>query len=195
VVIENWAMSAIARLGRRWPSRVPALARFIASKVGRSVKTDRSYKVYASQRRVRFTEMEYAIPRAHAAEAVRRVLEIAAAADPPVVFPIEVRFVAGDDSHLSPAHERDTTYIAVHQFEGVAWEGYFRSVEAVMNEYEGRPHWGKRHFQSAETLAARYPHWDAFREVRERLDPEGAFRNEYTDRVLGPVGAPTVESA
>ena len=27
------------------------------------------------------------------------------------------------------------------------------------------------------------------REIQARLDPDGAFSNEYTDRVLGPVGA------
>jgi len=156
--------------------------------VGKTTKVDRSYRVYASERRVRFTEMEYAIPRRDAAEAASRVLEAAERAQPPVGFPIEVRFVAGDDSWLSPAHDRDTAYIAVHQFRGMSWESYFRSVEAIMLEYGGRPHWGKRHFQTAATLSDRYPHWEDFRAVRARLDPDGRFRNHYLDRVLGPVG-------
>jgi L-gulonolactone oxidase len=87
---------------------------------------------------------------------------------------------------LSPAHDRDTTYIAVHQLQGMAWEDYFRSVEAIMTEYGGRPHWGKRHFQTASTLAERYPHWHDFLAARARLDPDGRFRNAYLDRVLGP---------
>jgi L-gulonolactone oxidase len=189
VVLENWALGALSRLGRRSPKRIPGISRFVSSKLGRATKVDRSYRVYASERRVRFTEMEYAIPRRHAAEAVPRVLEAAEAADPAVGFPIEVRFVAGDDAMLSPAHDRDTTYIAVHQFEGMAWEGYFRSVEEVMAGYGGRPHWGKRHFQTAATLAERYPRWGEFAATRAKLDPTGAFRNEYTDRVLGPVDA------
>ena len=186
IVLENWVIGAVARAGRRMPGRIPQLSRFVSSKIGRSTKVDRSYRVFASQRRVRFTEMEYAIPRRHAREAISRVLAAAEAADPPVGFPIEVRFVSGDESWLSPAHDRDTTYIAVHQFRGMAWEGYFRSVEAIMNEYGGRPHWGKRHFQTAATLAERYPHWEDFLAARARLDPEGRFRNAYLDRVLGP---------
>jgi L-gulono-1,4-lactone dehydrogenase len=185
VVAENWVMGGIARLGRARPRRIPELARFVAGRVGRSTTLDRSYRVYASQRRIRFTEMEYAIPRRHAAEAVPAVLEAAESADPGVGFPIEVRFVAGDDSMLSPAFERDTTYVAVHQYRGMAWEPYFRSVEEIMAGYGGRPHWGKRHFQTAETLAERYPAWEDFAAVRERLDPDRAFRNEYLDRVLG----------
>jgi L-gulonolactone oxidase len=186
VVLENWLFGAIARLGRRAPSRVPALSEFVSRQIGNATKQDRSYRVFASQRRVRFNEMEYAIPRRHAAEAVPRVLEAAEAADPPVGFPIEVRFVAGDDAHLSPAHDRDSCYIAVHQYRGMAWEGYFRAVASIMDAYGGRPHWGKRHFQSAATLAERYPRWSEFASLRDRLDPGGAFRNAYTDRVLGP---------
>ncbi len=187
VILENWVMGAIARTGRRLPSKVPRLAHFVASRLGRSVKVDRSYRVFASRRIVRFTEMEYAIPRQHATEAIPRVLEAAERADPPVGFPIEVRFVAGDDSMLSTAHDTDTCYIAVHQYQGMAWESYFRSVESIMDSYGGRPHWGKRHFQTAVTLAERYPRFADFLAARKRLDPEGTFRNQYLDRVLGLV--------
>ncbi len=63
-------------------------------------------------------------------------------------------------------------------------------IEAALRPFEARPHWGKLHFQSAETLAPRYPRWDEFQAVRARMDPEGRFRNPYTDRVLGvPAGA------
>jgi FAD/FMN-containing dehydrogenase len=57
-----------------------------------------------------------------------------------------------------------------------------------MNDYDGRPHWGKLHFQSAVTLRPRYPEWDAFQHVRAKLDPGGTFANDYVDRVLGPAG-------
>jgi len=80
-------------------------------------------------------------------------------------------------------------------FNGMIWEPYFRAVEAIMNSYGGRPHWGKRHFQSAATLAPRYPDWDRFQEVRRRLDPGGVFQNEYSERVLGPVGRGSEEAA
>ena len=187
VVLENWVADAFARASRALPALTPPLARFVAGRIRRSVKVDRSYRVFASERRVRFTEMEYAIPRERAAEAVRQVFELIEREGLRVSFPIEVRFVASDDALLSPSHERATCYIAVHMYRGVEWEQYFRGVEAIMDSYGGRPHWGKRHFQTAETLAARYPRWDEFHRVRERLDPEGRFANDYTDRVLGPI--------
>jgi L-gulono-1,4-lactone dehydrogenase len=195
VILENWVMGAIARAGRRLPSRIPRLSRFVSSRLANSTKVDRSYRVFASRRLIRFTEMEYAIPRRHAVEAIPRVLEAAERADPPVGFPIEVRFVAADDSLLSPAHDRDTCYIAVHQYQGMAWESYFRSVESIMDSYGGRPHWGKRHFQTAATLAERYPRWEDFLAARARLDPEGTFRNQYLDRVLGPPTRSALQAA
>jgi FAD-linked oxidoreductase len=187
VVLENYAMDVLARFGRRFPSQIPRLARFAASTLGSATKTDRSFRVYASERRIRFTEMEYGIPRRHGPEAVRRVLELIEKRDLDVSFPIEVRVVEGDDaSCLSPSSQRDTCYIAVHMYRGMEWEPYFRGVEEIMDSYEGRPHWGKRHFQTAETLEPRYPAWKEFAAIRDRFDPERRFRNAYTDRVLGP---------
>jgi L-gulonolactone oxidase len=190
-VLENRAFWLFCSLGRLFPSRIPAINRLIPKLAGSSVKTDRSYRVFSTTRLVRFTEMEYAIPRAAGPGALRRVLDVIERRGFAVPFPIEFRVVAPDDAHLSTAHERDTAYIAVHMYRGMAWEPYFRAVEAIMDDYEGRPHWGKRHFQSAATLAPRYPEWDRFQAARGRLDPDGVFENDYVKRVLGPVRSET----
>jgi L-gulonolactone oxidase len=187
ILLANRTFELICKLGRRFPKRIPALNRFLTSVAGSRDYVDRSYKVFASPRLVRFTEMEYAIPREHAAEVIRAVKAVAERSDFAVPFPIEVRFVAPDDALLSPAGGRRTCYVAVHMYERMPWEGYFRAVEEIMNAHEGRPHWGKRHFQTAETLRERYPQWDAFQAVRRRLDPDGRFTNGYAARVLGPV--------
>ena len=190
ILLRNHAFEAACRVGRARPALIPRLNRLVTRASGTSQRTDRSYEVFASPRRVRFTEMEYAIPRVHAAEAVRAVLAMITERRLAVPFPLEVRFVGGDDALLSPAEGRDTCYIAVHQYRGMEWEPLLRATEEIMRGFEGRPHWGKRHFQAAETLAARYPEWDAFAAVRARLDPEGRFANGYVQRVLGPVSAP-----
>jgi FAD-linked oxidoreductase len=187
IVIENYAMDLLARLGRRFPGTIPRVVNLAASAFSTTEKLDRSYRIFASERRVRFTEMEYGVPREHGPEAVRRVLDLVREREIAVGFPIEFRLVAADDALLSPSFERDTAYIAVHQYRGMEWRPYFEAVEEIMNDYGGRPHWGKRHFQSAETLAPRYPRWDDFQRARSELDPDGVFSNEYTDRVLGPV--------
>jgi L-gulonolactone oxidase len=185
IVLENWALEALAATGKAIPRLIPALARLAGRLASGSRTSDRSDRVFVNERRVRFTEMEYAIPREHGAEAARRVIEWVRSNRYPVFFPIEMRVSAGDDAALSPAHERDTAYIAVHQYRGMEWRPYFEAVEAIMDDYGGRPHWGKRHFQTATTLAPRYPAWTEFQRARDLLDPGRVFANEYTDRVLG----------
>jgi len=193
VLLTNHAFHAFCLAGRAMPRFIPALNRTVTRLAGSSTRVDRSDRIFASPRLVRFTEMEYALPRERTAEAVRRAMELIPRRGFQVPFPIEVRLVAEDDALLSPAHGRPTGYVAVHMFKGMAWEPYFRAVEAVMDEYEGRPHWGKRHFQTAETLRARYPRWEDWQAVRARLDPDGRFGNAYSDRVLGPRSKVRVE--
>jgi FAD/FMN-containing dehydrogenase len=186
-VLVNHGLQAFSRLGRRYPALIPRINRAVTRIAGSSDRVDVSHRIFVSPRLVRFTEMEYAIPRIHAAEAIRAIREGVQSRRLPINFPIEVRFVAADDALLSPAHGRDTCYIAVHVFDGMEFEPYFRMVEEIMNGFEGRPHWGKRHFQTFESLAPRYPEWERFRQVRARMDPEGRFANAELDRVLGPV--------
>ena len=185
VVLENAVLGLFCRTGRAAPRLIPALNRRLAGLMGGAEHLDASNRVYANKRLVRFTEMEYAIPRERAAEALERVLAMIERRRLPIGFPIELRVVAPDDALLSTAHRRATAYIAVHQYVGMEFETYFRAVEAIMDEYEGRPHWGKRHYQTEATLRPRYPEWDRFAEIRERLDPERHFENDYLRRVLG----------
>ncbi len=185
VLLRNHVFGAACAAGRRAPGLIPHLNRLLARASGTTRRVDRSYRIFASPRLVRFTEMEYALPRERAAEAVRAVLAVAERPGLAVPFPIEVRFVAPDDALLSPAGGRETAYIAVHMYRGMEWAPYFCAVEQVMDGFGGRPHWGKRHFQTAETLAPRYPEWERFQAVRRRLDPDGTFANGYVRRVLG----------
>ncbi len=184
-LIENKLLALVLQAGRLAPSQIPRISRLVARAFSGGELVDRSDRVYANRRDVRFTEMEYAIPRENGPEALRRVLDTIERRALPIAFPIEMRVVRGDDAPLCTAHARDSAYIAVHQVRGQEFETYFRAVEAIMDSYGGRPHWGKRHYQSAATLKDRYPLWDAWQAARDRLDPERAFANDYTRRVLG----------
>lgn len=185
VVLVNYAYEVVCRAGRRFPSRIPSLNRMSARLAGSSERVDASYRIFSSPRLVRFTEMEYAIPRRHAINAVNAVREVVEDRGFRVPFPLEVRFMAADDALLGPAEGRETCCISAHMFKNMEWEPYFRAVEQIMDSFDGRPHWGKRHFQTVSTLRPRYPRWDDFARVRTRFDPHGRFANAYLDRVLG----------
>jgi L-gulono-1,4-lactone dehydrogenase len=184
IVVENGAFGAFCRVGRAVPALAPRIARTVGALASGATRVDHSHRIYANPRIVRFTEMEYAIPRAAAAGAVRRVFALIERRRLPILFPIEVRFGAPDDAFLSPGAGRDSCYIAVHQYRGMEFETYFRAVEAIMRDYDGRPHWGKRHYRTAADLRELYPDWDRFAAVRDRLDPGRVFANDYTARVL-----------
>jgi L-gulonolactone oxidase len=190
VLLTNHAFGAFCALGRALPSQIPRINRLVTKLAGSSKRVDRSDRVFASPRLVRFTEMEYSLPRERTPEAVRRVMELIERRGFAVPFPIEVRTVAPDDALLSTAYGRESGFVAVHMYRGMQWRPYFEAVEEIMCQLDGRPHWGKRHFQTAETLRPRYPEWDRFQAIRARLDPDGRFANAWTDRVLGPVGVP-----
>ena len=155
---------------------------------GRADYIEPSYEVFASPRLVRFYEMEYAIPRQHLVEALNRVRDLVRRQGVQILFPVEVRVVAGDDIPLSTAHGRETAYIAVHVYQGTAYDQYFQGVQGIMDDYGGRPHWGKMHFQTAETLAPRYPRWGEFQADAGPARPDGRFTSPYLDRIFGKTG-------
>jgi L-gulono-1,4-lactone dehydrogenase len=183
VLMDNHAFRAVNEVARRFPRTIPRLNRFASAVASQRERIDWSHAIFASERLVRFEEMEYAVPREQAVAAVRAAR--AALERHAVSFPVELRFTAGDDALLSPAHGRDSAFVAVHVFRGMAYEPAFREVEAALSELGGRPHWGKRSFLSAAELAPRYPRWEVFQAVREELDPGGRFANAWVRDVLG----------
>jgi FAD/FMN-containing dehydrogenase len=98
---------------------------------------------------------------------------------------VECRFVKGDDIWLSPAYGRDSAFIAVHAYNAMPYEEYFRAAEQIFLRHEGRPHWGKMHNLTAAELAPRYPRWVDLLEVRSELDPAGLFLTPYLRALLG----------
>ena len=132
--------------------------------------------------------MEYFIPRASAQDARQSFRDFLGRTGIAPSMAIEMRFTAADDIPLSMSSGRETCSFAIHVRAHEGYQQYFEGVETLMREFDGRPHWGKLHFQTRETLRPLYPQWDAFQEIRARLDPQGCFANPYLDRVLGPVG-------
>ena len=186
VLIGNGGFSLGCRIARLAPSLTPRIMGLVPF-TGRAEYIDRSDKVYTSPRLVHFYEMEYSIERSACREALNRVRQFVSQSGIQISFPVEVRFTAGDDIPLSTAYGRENCYIAVHVYSGTHYQQYFEAVETIMNDYGGRPHWGKLHFQTHRTLRDRYPEWERFQAVRKRLDPEGRFSNPYLERVLGPL--------
>ncbi|WP_189428178.1 D-arabinono-1,4-lactone oxidase [Streptomyces thermoviolaceus] len=183
--LSNGVFEVVNRVGRAVPATVPAIARIASRALSARTYTDIPYKVFTSPRRVRFVEMEYAIPRAALREVLRELKATVERSGLRVSFPVEVRTAPADDIPLSTASGRDSAYVAVHMFRGTPYHRYFTAAERIFTAHEGRPHWGKIHTRDAEYLAGVYPRFAEFTALRDRLDPERRFQNDYLRRVLG----------
>ncbi|HEV2561243.1 MAG TPA: D-arabinono-1,4-lactone oxidase [Rhizomicrobium sp.] len=143
-----------------------------------------SHEIFPSPRTIRFNEMEYAVPYAKGADCLREIVENIRKKKINTGFPIEFRSVAADDVWLSPFYKRESATIAVHQYYKVDTSKLFNECEAIFRKYEGRPHWGKRHTRTANELAAIYPEFERFGDLRRRLDPGAKFLNTHLRQIF-----------
>lgn len=183
-VVENAGLAVVQRLTRAAPKTTPAVNAVAARLIGGRTFVDAAPKVFTTTRRVRFHEMEYALPRSAATGALQALRNLTARGPWRIAFPVEVRLAPADDVWLSPAHGRDTVYVATHAYPRTDYTGWFSAVERLWTEYGGRPHWGKLHTRDSGYLRDQYQRMGSFRAVRDRVDPERIMANEYLEQVL-----------
>ena len=129
-------------------------------------------------------QSEYAIRREHAAEAIMELRRLG-----PLITPLllisEIRTVAADALWLSPFFQRDS--VCFH-FTWKPLDAEVRAmllrIDAALAPFAPRPHWGKVFTMAPAEIEAAYPKLPAFRQLRERLDPGGKFRNAFLDLYL-----------
>ncbi|MFB7844827.1 D-arabinono-1,4-lactone oxidase [Microbacterium sp. NPDC056052] len=184
-LLSNGVYRAVCAGGVAVPAITPPFSRLAVKLTGDREYTDLSHRVLTQSRTVRFREMEYALPQNEIVPVFRAVQALIAKRGWRIEFPIEVRFAAADDRWLSTAHERASAYLAVHRYWRHDPREYFDAVEQICLAHGGRPHWGKLHTLGADQLRERYPRFDDFLALRDRLDPERRFGNRYLERVLG----------
>ncbi|MFB7256647.1 D-arabinono-1,4-lactone oxidase [Streptomyces nojiriensis] len=184
-LLSNGLFQAVNSLGRAVPATIPSIARVASRALSARTYTDIPYKVFTSPRRVRFVEMEYALPREQVVEALRELRSTVDRSGLRISFPVEVRTAPADDITLSTASGRETAYIAVHMYKSTPYQAYFTAAERIFTAHGGRPHWGKVHTRDAAYFAEVYPRFGEFTALRDRLDPDRVFGNDYLRRVLG----------
>ncbi|MFN0030072.1 MAG: D-arabinono-1,4-lactone oxidase [Acidimicrobiales bacterium] len=163
------------------PDRAPEPASAAADGPTRLVsdRVDRAYRVFPSVRSERFVEMEFAVPAGAGPVCFAELRELYQRHHPEVTWPIEYRTLAGDDTWVGPASERDSVTLSVHQSVALDHRPLFNDAEAIFRAHGGRPHWGKLHRFDGEDLARAYPHWERFWAVADQVDPNGRFRNDH----------------
>lgn len=134
-----------------------------------------SHEILPSVRNDRHTEMEYSVPAENGPACFEAIRQLMISEFPDVEWPVEYRTLAADDGWISSTGGQPTVTISVHQDVALDDEPFFRACEEVFLGFGGRPHWGKVHYLDGATLNELYPRWRRWWEVRDELDPNGAF--------------------
>lgn len=184
MVMENYAFKLMCELAYRFPSKTHQISNFTGKTVSSHIKISESHNVFSTPRIVLFNEMEYNVPLAAYADVKKDIVSWINKNNKNVMFPIENRFVAGDDIYLSPAYQRDSAYIAVHVYQKKDYKPYFQALETIFKAYNGRPHWGKMHTLDAAEIESRYPKFNDFKNIREAQDPNGVFLSPYLQELF-----------
>ena len=138
-----------------------------------------AYQAFPSQREARFNEMEYSVPEDQGWSCFCELREALLERFPKLPWPIEYRTLAADDAMLSTASGRDCVTLSVHQGAERDYHELFDLTEAIFKNHAGRPHWGKLHSLTASELEILYPEYATFCAIRESIDPQARFCNDY----------------
>jgi len=146
--------------------------------------TDKSWRLLANKRVAKFNESEYHIPYENGLAAVRAAIDVLERRND-TYYPMEVRFVRGDDAWLSPFKTDQNISIAVHAANTEDYRYLVDELGPVFRRFGGRPHWGKLHGLTARDLTAMYPHLQDFSDLRRQMDPQGKFLNAHLADIFG----------
>ena len=178
-------LMAVNTYARDYPKAQAALLNFFLKQIDFPEVVDDSFRVFAHVRDQRFNEMEYELPADAGPACVREILKTVREQNLNSFFPLEYRYVKGDDIPLSMFNGRDTCAISVHQDYRLDFHNFFAQIEPIFWKYEGRPHWGKLHTLNHNQFSKLYPHWKDFLDIRQSLDPGGKFLNGHLRSVFG----------
>jgi FAD-linked oxidoreductase len=184
ILMENILFKILSEISRWIPGMTKPIAQLCASATSGASRVNWAHEVFSTPRWVKFQEMEYNVPATAMKDVLTELMQMIERKNIRVHFPIECRYVKGDDIWMSPAYGRDSAYLAIHQYKGMDYEDYFKAAERIFLNHGGRPHWGKRHFLSAKELKPLYPKWDEFQRTREHLDPKGMFLSPALRRLF-----------
>lgn len=134
-----------------------------------------SHKIISSIRDDKHTEMEYSVPAELGPACFEELRDMVLSRFPELQWPLEYRTVAADDLMISAASNRPTVTISAHQDITLDDRPLFTACEEIFRRYEGRPHWGKVHYQTGAELADLYPRFQQWWEIRDRYDSDEMF--------------------
>lgn len=103
----------------------------------------------------------------------------------PQNFVLHGRFIRNSDAYLAPCFGNShTCMLQLVSYFGTNCEQYFAGIEEHLLSLGGRPHWGKT-FNTQIDFGKLYgENLQKFNTIRQKMDPNGIFLNDFTRRVF-----------
>lgn len=129
-------------------------------------------------------QSEYIFAREHAYEALCALSDIREYIAPHLLIS-EVRTIAKDELWMSPSYKQDS--VAIH----FTWQDKWAEVqqvlpliEAKLEPFQAKPHWGKLFTTSPEKIQSLYEKMSSFQSLLKKYDPNGMFCNRFLSRYI-----------
>ena len=166
---ENVGFGLACRVGRRFPSLAPTIAKVVAAALSASAISSTAATASSPARAMcASSRWSTACPLEHLADAVDRVRDLDAhversrccsrsrcACRPPTT------------SRCRPASAASDGWVAVHQYRGAPYEAYFQGVERIMDELRRPPALGQAALPDGGDAGRALPEWDDFQAARD----------------------------
>lgn len=182
--MENNILQFVSSCCKTYPKASKLVSKLSASGVPTGSKEEYCYDIFPSPRKVKFLEMEYAIPLEHFETVVEEIHYVLKSSPFHVHFPIEIRVAKGETGFLSPTQGNNSAFFAFHMYKGMPHENYFKWAHQLMEKYGARPHLGKLNQLTNETMFEKYANFNQFLNIRESFDPENIFLTSYFEKIF-----------
>jgi L-gulonolactone oxidase len=147
-----------------------------------------SFEILVHDETVPMVVSEYGLPVLDSChkKALKEFRDILEHSEQKIHFPVDLRYTGAESSWLSPSYNQDTFYIGmcVREYREKEVHPSMQLFFDVMRKYNARPNWGKLSDLSKTVLEKIYPGMNDFRELRNGLDPDGVFLNEFIKNVF-----------
>ena len=129
-------------------------------------------------------QAEYFVPRPRAVDALKAVQTLKDEIKPLLMIS-EIRTIASDNLWMSTCFQQDS--VAIHFTLNPNTDGVMKflpKLEEKLAPFGACPHWGKLFTLAPAVLQSRYPKLNDFKQLVNRHDPGGKFRNDFINTNL-----------
>jgi L-gulonolactone oxidase len=176
---------SMVKLAKIYPKFAPNVSRIMTRLFQKPLdRIEKSYRVFNVPEPPLHRETEWAFEAERAAEILTAYKQTLLGSKFNFNFIQEIRFTRSDDFWLSPSCKRNSLWIGFYNYEHENWTDALPVYEEFAKTHDGRPHWGKEFTINQNYLNRQYDRFADFIVLKNKLDPNGKFENEFIKKIF-----------